>query len=88
MSGSLQFNTFRYKVPAVFLEQIGFALDEWIKVGGLDAEWSHKSSVWTRSGEEKWLDWLDIPAQELKRADEKVLIVRRLNFSVNFRPRA
>jgi hypothetical protein len=29
MSGSLQLNPFRYKVPAVFLEQIVFALDEW-----------------------------------------------------------
>jgi transaldolase/glucose-6-phosphate isomerase len=70
MSGSLQLNTFRYKVPTVFLEQIVFALDEWIKVGGLDAEWSRKASVWTRSGEEKWLGWLDVPAQELTRVAE------------------
>lgn len=63
-------NRLSYQLPAELKQDVERTLDEWRKRGRVRAEWAHDASVWTHSGEEKWLGWLDIPTQELKRADE------------------
>jgi transaldolase/glucose-6-phosphate isomerase len=63
-------NRFTYQVPSELQTEINLTLNEWRKSGKLRAEWRHDSSVWTHSGEERWLGWLDVPKQELRLADE------------------
>ena len=40
--------------------------------------WARDASVWTSSGEEDWLGWLEAPARELARLDELLAEVRLL----------
>jgi transaldolase/glucose-6-phosphate isomerase len=59
-------NPFSYKLPPDLESAVCREITEWTKSGKLAAEWNRKSSVWTGSGEEKWLGWLDIASREMK----------------------
>jgi transaldolase/glucose-6-phosphate isomerase len=70
MTKNTQLNSFVYKVSKNLEIAIAATLAQWKKSSKTSAEWNHESSLWTNSGEEKWLGWLDVPANELKKADE------------------
>ena len=40
--------------------------------------WAHDPSLWTSSGEEQWLGWLEAPDRELSRVDELLTELSRL----------
>ncbi|MGA9761737.1 MAG: hypothetical protein WBQ14_04880 [Gaiellaceae bacterium] len=39
--------------------------------------WAHDASLWTSSGEEKWLGWLDAPTRSLAQASETLAFAER-----------
>jgi transaldolase/glucose-6-phosphate isomerase len=49
-----------YRLSVDHHESIAKELNEWGKSGTARAEWNRDASVWTNSGEEKWLGWLDL----------------------------
>jgi transaldolase/glucose-6-phosphate isomerase len=59
-------------VPSNLSKAISMTLNEWKKSAKSSALWNRKAYVWTGADEEKWLGWLDMPAQELKLAQELI----------------
>jgi transaldolase/glucose-6-phosphate isomerase len=53
-------NQATYRLSASHRECIARELEEWEKAGTARAEWTGDAQVWTNSGEEKWLGWLDL----------------------------
>lgn len=63
-------NSFSYSLPKQLMIQVAQTIEEWKKSGALKSAWTGDSKVWTQSGEEKWLGWIDIPNRELKTAND------------------
>jgi transaldolase/glucose-6-phosphate isomerase len=45
-------------------------LDQWTAEGTVAKVWQKDASVWTSKDESKWLDWLNLPAEQLAKAAE------------------
>jgi transaldolase/glucose-6-phosphate isomerase len=61
-------NSLSYRIPESLQDSIKRELDDWAKAKKLRREWRGDSSVWSGSGEGKWLGWLSAPSQELAKA--------------------
>lgn len=64
-----ELNRFSYHLPTDLKKIVTAEVDRWAQSEKLKAEWTRDSSVWTQSGEEKWLDWLNVPVRELQSAE-------------------
>lgn len=62
-------NSLTYKLPANISDKLDQTLKSWSggKVGQL---WKKDAALWTGKDEAKWLDWLNLPEEELKKLGE------------------
>lgn len=51
---------------------VNTALSDWTTNGKVGRLWKKDSTLWTSSGEEKWLDWLDIVDRQIARQQELI----------------
>ena len=58
-------NGFSYSLPQNINNSVQSTLDKWKRLDKIGRIWNKDASVWTNSGEEKWLGWLDIVGQEI-----------------------
>jgi glucose-6-phosphate isomerase len=57
---------FRFAIPPELRVAVNAAAADWTNNGKVARFWRKDSSLWTRSGEEKWLGWLDIVERQQK----------------------
>ena len=58
--------SFRLAIPADLRAAFEKATNDWNSSGKLDRFWRKDPSLWTHSGEEKWLGWIDIVERQQK----------------------
>lgn len=58
-------NQQEWTLPLPLQEEVKHTLDAWIGEGKIRRLWERDASLWTNSGEEKWLGWLTI-VEEMK----------------------
>src|SRR5258708_12737463 len=59
-------NLQNFSLPHDLSEVVKTTLDDWEATGKDNRLWARDPSVWTNSGEDKWLGWLDIVAEQLR----------------------
>ena len=59
-------NAMSWKLPRELDDGVKAALDDWRKGGKVRRLWEGAASLWTGTGEAKWLGWLSIVDEELK----------------------
>src|SRR5690606_3912653 len=52
-------------LPPALENELEIAIADWNEAKRTSRIWQKDASVWTNSGEEKWLGWLDIANREL-----------------------
>jgi transaldolase/glucose-6-phosphate isomerase len=52
--------SFSYSLPGALNAQLESALADWTAGGKVARLWNKDATLWTNSGEEKWLGWLDV----------------------------
>ena len=57
--------SFTYSLPGALNAQVDAALADWTAGGKVSRLWSKDATLWTNSGEEKWLGWLDVVDQQV-----------------------
>jgi glucose-6-phosphate isomerase len=57
-------NLQNFSLPHDLSEVVKTTLDDWETTGKVSKLWAHDPSLWTNSGEDKWLGWLDIIAEQ------------------------
>ena len=63
--GARGLESFSCSLPADLDKAVNEARKKWDASGNTQRLWNKDPSLWTNSGEEKWLGWLDIVGQEL-----------------------
>ena len=58
-------NQFSYSLPADLESALNSEIKTWKTEGEIGRIWNKDANVWTNSGEEKWLGWLEIVEKEL-----------------------
>src|SRR5467141_679247 len=53
-----------FSLPRDLSEVVKATLDDWETTGKVQKLWARDPSLWTNSGEDKWLGWLDIVAEQ------------------------
>jgi len=53
-----------FSLPRDLSEVVKATLDDWETTGKVRKLWARDPSLWTNSGEDKWLGWLDIVAEQ------------------------
>ena len=56
---------FSYSLPDALNAQVESALADWTSGGKVSRLWNKDATLWTDSGEEKWLGWLDVVDQQM-----------------------
>jgi transaldolase / glucose-6-phosphate isomerase len=64
MTSDINLQTF--SLPDDLSIAVKATLDDWQAAGRVRQLWAGDPSVWTNSGEDKWLGWLDIVAEQLR----------------------
>src|SRR5258706_996830 len=64
MASDINLQTF--SLPRDLSEVVKATLDDWETTGKVSRLWARDPSLWTNSGEDKWLGWLDIVAEQQK----------------------
>src|SRR5258706_9873172 len=64
MTSDINLQTF--SLPDDLSIAVKATLDDWQAAGRVRKLWARDPSVWTNSGEDKWLGWLDIAAEQLR----------------------
>src|SRR5258707_1395741 len=59
-------NLQNFSLPHDLSEVVKTTLDDWETTGKVSKLWARDPSLWTNSGEDKWLGWLDIVAEQQK----------------------
>src|SRR6266478_9514959 len=59
-------NLQNFSLPHDLSEVVKTTLDDWETTGKVSRLWARDPSLWTNSGEDKWLGWLDIVAEQQK----------------------
>lgn len=59
-------NRLEAKLPSSLADSVGDALARWDTAGNTRRLWERDASLWTNSGEENWLGWLDIVDRQRK----------------------
>jgi transaldolase/glucose-6-phosphate isomerase len=49
-----------------FADEVNAKIEQFDKDKVVSRVWEHDASLWTKSGEEKWLGWLDIASRQLR----------------------
>jgi glucose-6-phosphate isomerase len=62
MSSDINLQTF--SLPHDLSQAVEATLEDWQTAGKVRRLWARHPSLWTNSGEEKWLGWLDIVAEQ------------------------
>ena len=62
MASDINLQTF--SLPRDLSEVVKATLDDWETAGKVRKLWARDPSLWTNSGEDKWLGWLDIVAEQ------------------------
>src|SRR6266404_3372293 len=62
MASDINLQTFF--LPRDLSEVVKATLDDWETTGKVQKLWARDPSLWTNSGEDKWLGWLDIVAEQ------------------------
>src|SRR5260221_6398665 len=62
MASDINLQTF--SLPRDLSEVVRATLDDWETTGKVQKLWARDPSLWTNSGEDKWLGWLDIVAEQ------------------------
>jgi transaldolase/glucose-6-phosphate isomerase len=57
-------NLQNFSLPHDLSEVVKTTLDDWETTGKVSKLWAGDPSLWTNSGEDKWLGWLDIVAEQ------------------------
>jgi len=57
-------NLQNFSLPRDLSEVVKATLDDWETTGKVRKLWARDPSLWTNSGEDKWLGWLDIVAEQ------------------------
>jgi transaldolase/glucose-6-phosphate isomerase len=57
-------NQQNFSLPHDLSQAVKATLDDWEATGKVNRLWARDPSMWTNSGEEKWLGWLDIVAEQ------------------------
>ena len=57
--------SFTYSLPGALNAQLEAALADWTSGGKVSRLWNKDATLWTNSGEEKWLGWLDVVDQQV-----------------------
>lgn len=57
-------NQQNFSLPNDLSQAVKATLDDWEATGKVNRLWARDPSLWTNSGEEKWLGWLDIVAEQ------------------------
>src|SRR6266481_168147 len=57
-------NLQNFSLPPHLSEAVKATLDDWETTGKVRKLWARDPSLWTNSGEDKWLGWLDIVAEQ------------------------
>ena len=55
----------KYSIPSALNTQLEAVLADWTSAGKLARLWNKDATLWTNSGEEKWLGWLDVVDQQV-----------------------
>jgi transaldolase/glucose-6-phosphate isomerase len=59
-------NQIRVSLPTELSQAVERVLDDWQSNGKVERLWARDATLWTRSGEEKWLGWLEIVDEQQK----------------------
>lgn len=65
-----ELNTFSYKLPQHLERAVLQEIEDWRRSKKITSVWDKDSSVWTRSGEEEWMGWIDIVSRQMNRISE------------------
>src|SRR5882672_6082517 len=57
-------NRQNFSLPTDLSQAVKATLDDWEATGKVSRLWARDPSLWTNSGEDKWLGWLDIVAEQ------------------------
>ena len=57
--------SFSYTLPGALSAQLDATLADWTTGGKVARLWNKDATLWTNSGEEKWLGWLDVVDQQV-----------------------
>jgi glucose-6-phosphate isomerase len=57
-------NQQNFFLPQGLAAEVKATLDDWESTGKVQKLWARDPSLWTNSGEDKWLGWLDIVAEQ------------------------
>src|SRR5258706_3449541 len=77
-------NRQNFSLPHDLSQAVKTTLDDWQATGKVNKLWARDPSLWTNSGEEKWLGWLDIVAEQqrnVRRFTNFAAEVKDANFS-------
>ncbi len=66
----MTFTKLSFSLPESVESQLAKAVEEWEASASTGRIWRKDAAVWTGSGEDRWLGWLDIAAEELAKLDE------------------
>jgi transaldolase / glucose-6-phosphate isomerase len=61
----MSLNTISYSLPSDIEDAVRTEAGRWTRGDMIARVWARDASVWTNDDESKWLDWLDIVAEEL-----------------------
>jgi glucose-6-phosphate isomerase len=59
-----EINNQNFSLPHDLSQAVKATLDDWEATGKVNKLWTRDPSLWTNSGEEKWLGWLDVVAEQ------------------------
>jgi transaldolase/glucose-6-phosphate isomerase len=63
-----EINRQNFSLPHDLSQAVKATLDDWETTGKVNRLWARDPSLWTNSGEDKWLGWLDIVAEQQRNA--------------------
>ncbi|MBA2380084.1 MAG: transaldolase, partial [Blastocatellia bacterium] len=66
----MAFKKLSFSLPESVESQLVTTVENWEGAGSTERIWQKDAAVWTNSGENKWLGWLNIAADELAKLDE------------------
>jgi transaldolase/glucose-6-phosphate isomerase len=59
-----------YKLPGALAGAVKTNIDDWRALGKVRRLWQRDASLWTGTDEAKWLDWLNITAEQIARIQD------------------
>src|SRR5258705_12631752 len=79
-----EINRQNFSLPPDLSQAVKATLDDWEATGKVSRLWARDPSLWTNSGEDRWLGWLDIVTEQrrnVRRFTNFAAEVKDANFS-------